>query len=152
MMPAPTGETAMSRAGPYGQSFASKYLKEGKYEQAREAATEAIELDGEDPDNYLDRAQSLLALERFSECVDDIALCLEKNREAQSADEDVIDDVLFSALVDWGKSIQKSDPEKAVALLQRYQDLRPGGAKLESLAEWTRWFRGENKVLIKNKL
>ena len=83
--------------------------------------------------------------------MDDIALCIEKNREAQSADEDVIDDTLFSALVDWGKSLTPPNPEQAIALLQRYPALRPGGSKLESLAEWTRWFRGESKVLVKNK-
>lgn len=139
----------MSRAGPYGQSFTSKYLKEGKYEQALEAANENVALNDEDPDSYLERAQVFLALERFSECVQDIETCLARNQEAQSVDEDTLDDTLFTALVDWAKTLAPTDQERAVALVKRYHELRPGGSKAESVAEWTRWLRGESKVLIK---
>jgi tetratricopeptide (TPR) repeat protein len=138
----------MTRAGPYGQSFAAKFLKEGKYEQALAAADEQLEMDPDDPDAYLERAQILAALERYEAVVEDIARCLEKNGEG-TADEDVIDDTLLSALVDWGKTL--NDAERAVALLGRYSEIYPGGKKGEAVAEWVRYFRGESKILIKER-
>lgn len=139
----------MTRAGPYGQTFTIKHLKEGRYEEALVAANEQAEIAPDDPDTYLERAQVYLALERFEDAVNDIIRCIEYNKEAQSADEDVIDDTLFTALVDWGKTIAAEDPEKAVALLGRYKEIFPEGSKQESVAEWTRWFRGESKILDK---
>lgn len=141
----------MTRAGPYGQSFASKYLKEGKYPEALASSTEAIEADEDDPDNYLERAQAYLAMERYEEAVNDLIVCVARNKEAQSADEDAIDDTLFTALVDWGKTLSSKDPKAAISLLQRYNQILPNGSKQEELKEWTRWFNGESKVLIKNK-
>jgi tetratricopeptide (TPR) repeat protein len=142
----------MSRPGPYGQSFAAKYLKEGRYAEALTSASEQIEMAPEDPEPFLERAQAYLALERFQEAVDDIVACLKLNEEAQSADEDVIDDTLFTALVDWAKTIAPQDQNRAVALLWRYLEILPKGSKQESLAEWTRWLRGESKILVKDKL
>lgn len=142
----------MTRSGPYGQSFAAKYLKEGKYDEALRAADEQLEMAPEDPDALLERAQIYLALERYEDAVRDIEACLVHNEEAQSADEDVIDDTLFTALVDWAKTIAPQDPERAVALLQRYTAIHPKGGKAESLAEWTRYLRGESKILVRDKL
>jgi tetratricopeptide (TPR) repeat protein len=142
----------MTRAGPYGQTFASKYLKEGKYQEALEASNEAISLADDDPDNYLEQAQAFLALERFEDAVNSIIKCLEKNEEAQSADEDVIDDTLFTSLVDWAKTFMPQSPDKAAATLARYLQILPKGGKQEEVVEWNRWFRGETKVVVKDRL
>ena len=142
----------MTRAGPYGQTFASKYLKEGKYQEALEASNEAISLADDDPDNYLEQAQAYLALERYEDAINSIITCIEKNEEAQSADEDVIDDTLFTSLVDWGKTFMPQNPEKGLALLARYETILPKGSKKEEVIEWSRWFRGETKVLVKERL
>jgi tetratricopeptide (TPR) repeat protein len=145
-------EDTMTRAGPYGQSFASKHLKEDRYQEALEAATEAISLDEDDPDNYLEQAQAYLALERYEDAINSIIACVEKNQTAQSVDEDLVDDTLFTALVDWGKTFSAKEPEKAIALLGRYAQILPKGGKHDEVTEWTKWFRGESKMLVKERL
>jgi tetratricopeptide (TPR) repeat protein len=144
----------MTRAGPYGQSFASKYLKEGKYQEALTAANEAIETADDDPDNYLEQAQAYLALERYEDAVNSIIKCVEKNEEAQSVDDDVVDDTLFTALVDWGKTLAPTNPAQAVALMSRYAQILPKGGKHEEAKEWVGHFQGNtsNKAFVKERL
>lgn len=141
----------MSRAGSYGQSFALKYLHEGRCDEALAAANAEIDRDPSDPEPVLDRAQILLTLERFEDAVEDIRRCLELDRVAMVVDDSVLDDTLFSALVRWGQREAERDPEAAVRILRRYTDIFPAGGHGEELESWAKRFRGHAEMWVKER-
>ena len=59
-------------AGRYGMSFAAELMEEGKYEEAIEAATGAIEGEKDNPEPFADRAAAYDYLERYAEAVGSI--------------------------------------------------------------------------------
>jgi tetratricopeptide (TPR) repeat protein len=139
----------MSRTAGYGQSFAQKYLSEGKLDEALLETDKAIELDDEDPEPVLDRAQVLLAMNRYEETVTAVQRAIELDRTAKIVDDMVVDDTLFSALVGWAQSLAAADPDKAVAVMARYLKIFPPGIHQPEAEEWTRRFRGHVETWVK---
>lgn len=139
----------MSRAGAYGQSFAQKCLAEGRIEEALAEAERQVAADPRDPEPLLDRARILDALGHHEEAVADLRRAIELDRSAQILDDSVVDDTLFSALVAWGRKVATAEPERAVEILHEYGRLMPGGCHRAEAEAWTRRFRGERTLWIK---
>jgi len=137
----------MSRTASYGQSFAMKHLNEGHLEEALAECEKGIAADGDDPEPVLDRAQVYLAMNRFEEVIADVKKAIELDKVAQIADDAVIDDTLFSALIGWGQAM--GGGEKAAALVEEYKKLLPKGVHLDDSAEWARRFRGHKETWVK---
>jgi hypothetical protein len=139
----------MASTGAYGQSFAMKELERGNAEAALELANLEVERDPSDPEAVLDRAQVYLALERFGDAIADLEACRELDRETPILDDSIVDDTLVTALIEWGKRIAPDDPERAVALLGRYQTIMPDGNRGAELASWAKRFRGQTEIWVK---
>ena len=133
----------------YGQSFALKHLQEGRYQEALAAADQAAALDAEDPEPVLDRAQILLAMDRFEDAVAAIERTVRLDEAAHICDDMVVDDTLFSALVGWGRQVAPSDRERAVTLMRRYATIFPRGIHQGEAEEWMRRFRGQVETWVK---
>jgi predicted Zn-dependent protease len=141
----------MSRTASYGQSFAQKFLAEGKLEDALREADKAIELDPSDPEPVLERAQILLAMNRHQEVVTAIQRTIELDAVARIVDDMTVDDTLFSALVAWAQDLAPSDATQAVAVMARYRTIFPKGIHQPEAEEWTRRFRGHVETWVKAK-
>ena len=141
----------MTRAGAYGQSFALKHLSDGRYDEALAEADKQIAADPKDPEPVLDRAQILMALERFEDTVAEVERALELDRAAEVLDDSVVDDTLFSTLVAWGRTVADSDPKRAAALFDIYKKLVPQGVHKGEAAEWARRFQGERRMWVKEQ-
>ena len=139
----------MTRTAGYGQSFAMKHLNEGRLEEALAETDKAIALDAEDPEPVLERAQVLLAMNRYEEAVAAIERTLRLDQVARIVDDMAVDDTLFSALVGWGQELAKSDVAAAVALLGRYREIFPQGIHHDEALEWGRRFRGQVETWVK---
>jgi tetratricopeptide (TPR) repeat protein len=139
----------MSRTGSYGQSFAMKYLGEGKLEEALAEADQASSQDPADPEPVLERAQVLLAMSRYPDVVAAIERALELDRAVRIIDDMTVDDTLFSALVGWGQQLAQSDVPAALEVLARYRALLPAGIHHGEADDWSRRFRGQVETWVK---
>ncbi len=135
-------------AGRYGMSFAKKNIEEGDYDDAVAAATAAIEGGDQGPEPLFDRATAYELLERYEEAASDFEAAIARNTAVKELDPFVLDDAYFSALVAGAKQIAASDPRAAVAHLDRYARMCPGGAHLVDAEEWQRRVTGALPSLL----
>jgi tetratricopeptide (TPR) repeat protein len=138
----------VTRAGAYGQSFALEKLSRGQHEEALAEAARAAEADPADPEPVLDRAQILLAQEKFEGAVGEIERAVALDRKALVLDDSVVDDTLFSSLVGWASALGAGPA--AVAVMERYERLAPDSATHhDEAATWIRRFRGDVDTWVK---
>jgi tetratricopeptide (TPR) repeat protein len=134
--------------GRYGMSFAAELMDKGKYEEAIDAATSAIEVENENPEPFADRAAAYDYLERYAEAVGDLEKALALNAAAPVIDQDNLDDAFFSALVGAAKVDAETSVDAAVALLARYRQVLPAGRHLQDSEDWRKRLRGELKSFL----
>lgn len=144
---------AMSMAGHYGRSFASKLNQEGRHAEAAEAATRAIALEDDNPEHYVDRATAWTALERHAEAVADYVTALRLDEEAGVLDTDLVDDAYFSTLLELARAEAAVSVEDGCRRLAAYADVRPGGRHVTDAHDWQRRLRGElESAFVKRRL
>ena len=135
-------------AGRYGMSFAAELLEQGKYEEAIDAATEAMKGDAANPEPFADRAAAYDYLERYAEAAGDLEKALALNAAAPVIDQDNLDDAFFSALVGAAKADAETSVEAAVARLARYRQVMPQGRHVQDAEDWRKRVRGEMPSLL----
>jgi tetratricopeptide (TPR) repeat protein len=135
-------------AGRYGMSFAAELLERGKYEEAIDAATNAVEAEKASPEPLADRAAAYDSLERYAEAAVDLEQALALNAAAPVLDQDNLDDAFFSALVGAAKIEAETSVDAGVALLARYPRVLPRGRHLQDSEDWRRRLRGELRSLL----
>jgi tetratricopeptide (TPR) repeat protein len=135
-------------AGRYGMSFAAELMEKGKYEEAIEAATRALEGAKDNPEPFADRATAYDYLERYAEAVVDLEEALKLNAAEKVIDHDNLDDAFFSALVGAAKLDAETSVEAGVARLARYVQVLPAGRHVQDSKEWRMRLRGELKSLL----
>ena len=123
-------------AGRYGMSFAAKMIEQGRYAEAIEEATRAVERDEEDPAPLVERASAYAWLERYTEAVRDLEAALALDQSAGVLETDVVDDAYFSALLGAAKAEAQTSIEAAAKTLARYESVLPGGRHLADAAAW----------------
>ncbi|HEY8073444.1 MAG TPA: hypothetical protein VIF62_05030 [Labilithrix sp.] len=128
-------------AGRYGMSFAKKHIEDGDYEEAVEAATQAIADGDAGPEPLFDRGTALDFLERHAEAVADLESAIAKNRAEKEVDPFALDDAYFSALLGLAK-------REGAATLERYAKTVPDGAHLAEARDWQKRLRGEMPSLL----
>lgn len=135
-------------AGRYGMSFAAELLEQGKYEEAIEAATSAMQGDRSNPEPFADRAAAYDYLERYAEAASDLEQALALNAAAPVIDQDNLDDAFFSALVGAAKAEAETSVTAGVARLARYPQVLPAGRHVQDSEDWRKRLRGELKSLL----
>lgn len=135
-------------AGRYGMSFAAELIEKGKYDEAIEAATSAIEAQKGNPEPFADRAAGYDGLERYAEAARDLERALELNAVEPVIDHDNLDDAFFSALVGAAKVDAETSVDAAVALLARYPRVLPKGRHVRDAEDWRKRLRGELQSLL----
>ena len=135
-------------AGRYGMSFAAELLEQGKYEEAIEAATSALQGDKANPEPFADRAAAYDYLERYAEAASDLEQALALNAAAPVIDQDNLDDAFFSALVGAAKTDAETSVDTGVARLARYPQVLPAGRHVQDSEDWRKRLRGELKSLL----
>src|SRR5579863_951731 len=113
--------------GRYGMSFAAELMEKGKYEEALDAATTAMQTSPASPEPYGDRAAAYDYLERYAAAVADLEKALALNTTTRVMDQDDLDDAFFSALVGAAKVDAETSVDAGVARLARYPQLLPSG-------------------------
>jgi tetratricopeptide (TPR) repeat protein len=134
--------------GRYGMSFASELNEDGRYDEAIEAATKAIEAGDVTAEPFVDRATAYDFLERHTEAVADFERAIDVNKIARSVDADVLDDAYFSALVSGGRKQAETSKEAAAAGMGRYVELLPSGRHVKDVQQWQARLRGELVSLL----
>ncbi|MEO6953151.1 MAG: hypothetical protein ABI321_15225 [Polyangia bacterium] len=137
----------------YGRSFAAKLIEDERFEEALVAGTEAEQRDRLDPEPILDRARALLALERWTDAVDEVERAMKLDEEAGGILEtDLVDDTVFQALLGEARMVASSDLSRALAQLTRYGKVMPSGRHLADVQTWSGRLRGEGKndVIVKD--
>jgi tetratricopeptide (TPR) repeat protein len=129
-------------------SFAAELMEKGKYEEAVDAATSAMDAESENPEPYADRAAAYDYLERYAEAVQDLEKALILNAAAPVVDQDNLDDAFFSALVGAAKIDAETSVDAGVALLARYRQALPAGRHVQDSEDWRKRLRGELKSLL----
>jgi tetratricopeptide (TPR) repeat protein len=129
-------------------SFAAELMEKGKYEEAVDAATSAMETSPASPEPFGDRAAAYDYLERYTEAVADLENALALNTTARVMDQDDLDDAFFSALVGAAKVDAETSVDAGVALLARYRQVLPAGRHVQDAEDWRRRLRGELKSLL----
>jgi len=129
-------------------SFAKSLIEKGDYEEAIEAATNAIEQGDDGPEPLFDRATACELAERFADAVNDFEAAIAKNREAQEIDPFVLDDAYFAALLAGARAEAERDVARGVAMLERYRTVVPSGAHLDDARDWQKRLRGEMPSLL----
>jgi tetratricopeptide (TPR) repeat protein len=129
-------------------SFAAELIEQGKYEEAVDAATRAIEERAGDPEPFADRAAAYDNLERYAEAAADLERALALNAVERVIDHDDLDDAFFSALVAAAKLEAETSVVVAVARLARYPEVLPAGRHVADSADWRRRLRGELVSLL----
>jgi tetratricopeptide (TPR) repeat protein len=135
-------------AGRYGMTFAAELIEKGDFEEAIDAATEAIASQTENPEAFADRAAAYDGLERYAEAAKDLERALELNAAKRVIDHDNLDDAFFSALVGAAKIEAETSVGAAVAFLARYPKILPKGRHLQDSEDWRRRLRGEMPSLL----
>ncbi|MDB5218577.1 MAG: hypothetical protein JWO86_6504 [Myxococcaceae bacterium] len=133
-------------------SFAKKFIEDGDYEKAIEAATTSISDGDAGPEPLFDRATAYDLAERYLEAVADFEAAITLNGAEQEIDPFTIDDAYFSALLSAARKEAERDVPKAVTLLQRYMQFAPKGEHVSDCTDWQKRLRGElPSILDKTK-
>jgi tetratricopeptide (TPR) repeat protein len=134
--------------GRYGMSFAAELMEKGKYEEAIDAATVAIEAGRANPEPLADRAAAYDSLERYAEAALDLEKALALNAASPVIDQDDLDDAFFSALVGAAKDSAATSVDAGVAVLATYRRVLPEGRHVQDSEDWRKRLRGELKSLL----
>jgi tetratricopeptide (TPR) repeat protein len=129
-------------------SFAKKFIEDGDYDKAIEAATTSITDGDEGPEPLFDRATAYDLAERYLEAVTDFEAAITKNGAEQEIDPFTIDDAYFSALLSAARKEAEGDVPKAVTLLQRYMQFAPNGEHVADCRDWQKRLKGEMPSLL----
>lgn len=129
-------------------SFAKKYIEDGDYEKAIDAATTSIADGDAGPEPLFDRATAYDLAERYLEAVSDFEGAITLNGAEQEIDPFTIDDAYFSALLSAARKEAERDVPKAVTLLQRYMQFAPKGEHVRDCADWQKRLKGELPSLL----
>ncbi len=133
-------------------SFAKKYIEDGDYDKAIEAATTTITDGDAGPEPLFDRATAYDLAERYLDAVTDFEAAITLNGAEQEIDPFTIDDAYFSALLSAARKEAERDVPKAVTLLQRYMQYAPKGEHVADCADWQKRLKGElPSILDKTK-
>jgi tetratricopeptide (TPR) repeat protein len=135
-------------SGRYGMSFAAELLEQGKFEEAIEAATSALQGEAANPEHFADRAAAYDGLERYAEAASDFEQALALNAAAPVVDQDNLDDAFFSALVAAARADAETSVEAGVARLARYPQVLPQGRHVKDSEDWRKRLRGELESLL----
>ena len=129
-------------------SFAKKFIEDGDYDKAIEAATTSIADGDAGPEPLFDRATAYDLAERYLEAVSDFEAAIARNAAEQEIDPFTIDDAYFSALLAAARKEADRDVPKAVTLLQRYMQFAPNGEHVADCRDWQKRLRGELPSLL----
>lgn len=129
-------------------SFAKKYIEDGDYDKAIDAATTSIADGDAGPEPLFDRATAYDLAERYLEAVSDFEGAITLNGAEQEIDPFTIDDAYFSALLSAARKEAERDVPKAVTLLQRYMQFAPKGEHVRDCADWQKRLKGELPSLL----
>jgi tetratricopeptide (TPR) repeat protein len=129
-------------------SFAKKFIEDGEYDKAIEAATTSINDGDVGPEPLFDRATAYDLAERHVEAVADFEAAITKNGDEQEIDPFTIDDAYFSALLAAARLEAERDVAKAVTMLQRYMQFAPKGEHLSDCTDWQKRLKGELPSLL----
>jgi len=129
-------------------SFAKKFIEDGDYDKAIDAATTSIADGDAGPEPLFDRATAYDLAERYLEAVTDFEAAITLNGAEQEIDPFTIDDAYFSALLSAARKEAERDVPKAVTLLQRYMQFAPKGEHVSDCADWQKRIKGELPSLL----
>jgi tetratricopeptide (TPR) repeat protein len=129
-------------------SFAKKFIEDGDYDKAIDAATTTITDGDAGPEPLFDRATAYDLAERYLEAVTDFEAAITLNGAEQEIDPFTIDDAYFSALLSAARKEAERDVPKAVTLLQRYMQYAPKGEHVADCTDWQKRLRGELPSLL----
>jgi tetratricopeptide (TPR) repeat protein len=129
-------------------SFAKKFIEDGDYDKAIDAATTTITDGDAGPEPLFDRATAYDLAERYLDAVTDFEAAITLNGAEQEIDPFTIDDAYFSALLSAARKEAERDVPKAVTLLQRYMQYAPKGEHVADCADWQKRLRGELPSLL----
>jgi len=129
-------------------SFAKKFIEDGDYDKAIEAATTSIADGDAGPEPLFDRATAYDLAERYLEAVTDFEAAITLNGAEQEIDPFTIDDAYFSALLAAARKEAERDVPKAVTLLQRYMQFAAKGEHVADCADWQKRLKGELPSLL----
>lgn len=129
-------------------SFAKKFIEDGDYDKAIDAATTTITDGDAGPEPLFDRATAYDLAERYLEAVSDFEAAITLNGAEQEIDPFTIDDAYFSALLSAARKESERDLPKALVLLQRYMQYAPKGEHVADCADWQKRLKGELPSLL----
>ena len=129
-------------------SFAKKFIEDGDYDKAIDAATTTITDGDAGPEPLFDRATAFDLAERYLEAVSDFEAAITLNGAEQEIDPFTIDDAYFSALLSAARKESERDVPKALVLLQRYMQYAPKGEHVADCADWQKRLKGELPSLL----
>ena len=129
-------------------SFAKKFIEDGDYEKAIDAATTTIADGDAGPEPLFDRATAYDLAERYLEAVTDFEAAITLNGAEQEIDPFTIDDAYFSALLSAARKEAERDVPKALTLLQRYMQYAPKGEHVADCSDWQKRLKGELPSLL----
>ncbi len=129
-------------------SFAKKFIEDGDYDKAIEAATTSITDGDAGPEPLFDRATAYDLAERYLEAVTDFEAAITLNGVEQEIDPFTIDDAYFSALLSAARKEAERDVPKAVTLLQRYMQFASKGEHVDDCRDWQKRLKGELPSLL----
>ncbi len=129
-------------------SFAKKFIEDGDYDKAIDAATTTITDGDAGPEPLFDRATAYDLAERYLEAVADFEAAITLNGAEQEIDPFTIDDAYFSALLSAARKESERDVPKALVLLQRYMQYAPKGEHVADCADWQKRLKGELPSLL----
>jgi tetratricopeptide (TPR) repeat protein len=127
----------------YGQSFAEKFIQDGKYEEALAAADKALVLDEDDEGAHADRGAAAYYLKQYAESVASyeraIALGAAKGLEGELIDDAYYESVRALAV----DTHERGDSSAAERVLADYSEKLPAGRHKGDRAKWVQIFRGQ---------
>ena len=129
-------------------SFAKKFIEEGDYEKAIDAATTSIADGDAGPEPLFDRATAYDLAERYADAVADFESAITKNGKEQEIDPFTIDDSYFSSLLSASRQAAAKDVTAGVTMLQRYLRFAPEGQHIEECKDWQKRLKGELPSLL----
>ena len=135
----------------YGALFSTQLVRDGRFSEAIETATREIATQPDEPEAFFNRGQALAGLDRFEEAAADYQRALALDDSASSVDPETIDDELFFALRSAAERC-KSDPAAAIAVLERYRQILPGGRHVDDIAKWRDAFNGVETVWYRDRV
>jgi tetratricopeptide (TPR) repeat protein len=134
----------------YGALFSTQLVRDGRYAEAIQTATQEIATHPEDPEAFFNRGQALACLDRFDEAAADYEAALAMDDSASGVDLEAVDDELFFALRSAAES-RKSDPEAATGTIERYRRILPAGRHLDDIAKWVDSFNGVETIWYRDR-